>query len=319
MKIIIILWLAMASFCLVANSSPWRICAVYPHLKDSYWLSINFGMIKQAKQRAIKLKVLEAGGYGNSDSQWQQIEHCRKWQADAILFGSVLFDPFSEQLGLINRHTPLFGLVNEVDKVELTASIGVSWDEMGFKLGKYLAKIHPASTPTVRLAWFPGPLNGGGSEQATTGLIRAIKGSAIELVTIEYGLNDNISQFSLIKSVLTKYPNIDYLAGNAVMAEMAISEVSAISAQQRPKILSHYFSHGVYRGIARGKIMMANTDQMVLQGKMAINQVIDYLDGRDIESNQGPKILTIDPTNIDKFTLSDSLSPSDYKPSYQVN
>ncbi|NQZ52528.1 MAG: TMAO reductase system protein TorT, partial [Moritella sp.] len=103
-----------------------RLCAVYPHLKDSYWLSINFGMIKQAKQRAIKLKVLEAGGYGNSDSQWQQIEHCRKWQADAILFGSVLFDPFSEQLGLINRHTPLFSLVNEVDKVELTASIGVS-------------------------------------------------------------------------------------------------------------------------------------------------------------------------------------------------
>jgi len=35
-----------------------KICAVYPHLKDSYWLSINFGMTEQAKQRTIELKVL---------------------------------------------------------------------------------------------------------------------------------------------------------------------------------------------------------------------------------------------------------------------
>ena len=32
-----------------------KLCAVYPHLKDSYWLSINFGMTEQAKQRSIEL------------------------------------------------------------------------------------------------------------------------------------------------------------------------------------------------------------------------------------------------------------------------
>ena len=55
-------------------------------------------MIKQATQRAVELKVLEAGGYDNSENQWSQIESCKKWGADAILVGSVYFDSLSEQL-----------------------------------------------------------------------------------------------------------------------------------------------------------------------------------------------------------------------------
>jgi protein TorT len=300
------------------KDQPWRLCAVYPHLKDSYWLSINFGMIKQAKQRAIELNVLEAGGYGNSANQWSQVERCRTWRADAILVGSVFYDSFSEQLELINQSTPLFGLVNEVSTVKLTASTGVSWQQMGYKLGHYLALRHPAGSDKVSLAWLPGPKYGGGSRQATAGLRAAISGSAVELVTVKYGLNEKIAQFSLIRSVLEQYPGIDYLAGNAVMAEMAISEVADMAAVQRPQILSHYLSHGVYRGIRRGKILMANSDQMVRQGMMAIDQAIDYLEGHEIKRQQGPTILTIDQAKLGDFDINQSLSPSYFKPQYRV-
>ena len=50
---------------LTSVSKPWKVCAVYPHLKDSYWLSINYGMVEQAKKLGITLKVFEAGGYSN--------------------------------------------------------------------------------------------------------------------------------------------------------------------------------------------------------------------------------------------------------------
>ena len=34
-------------------SRKWTICAAYPHLKDSYWLSVNYGMVDEAMQDAL--------------------------------------------------------------------------------------------------------------------------------------------------------------------------------------------------------------------------------------------------------------------------
>ncbi len=298
-----------------------KLCAVYPHLKDSYWLSINFGMTEQAKQRSIELKVLEAGGYQNTDEQLRQIEQCIHWQASAILVGSVNFEQLNQKLAQVNQHTPIFSLVNEIATNEISGRIGVSWYQMGYKLGKYLVKHHKKhfNTLPAQLAWFPGPKSGGGSLQSTKGLQAALANSTIEIITIEHGLNEKITQFSLLKDTLQKHQNIDYLAGNAVMAEMAINEVAHLPKAQQPKILSHYLSHGVYRGIKRKKILMANSDQMVLQGKMAINQAVDYLQTGNIDTEQAPKIITIDQANIKMINAKLSLSPSNFKPIYSVN
>ena len=54
--------------------APEKICAIYPHLKDSYWLSVNYGMIEEAKKQRVELKVLESGGYPNIVRQTQQIQ-----------------------------------------------------------------------------------------------------------------------------------------------------------------------------------------------------------------------------------------------------
>ncbi len=297
-----------------------KLCAVYPHLKDSYWLSINFGMTEQAKQRSIELKVLEAGGYQNIDQQLKQIEQCIHWQAKAILVGAVNFELLNQKLAQVNQHTPIFALVNEIATDNITGRTGVSWYQMGYKLGEYLVKKHQKTQKkqAIKLAWFPGPKSGGGSLQSTKGLQAAIANSNIEIMTIQHGLNEKITQFSLLKDTLKKYHHIDYLAGNAVMAEMAINEVAHLPKEQQPKILSHYLSHGVYRGIKRHKILMANSDQMVLQGKMAINQAVNYLQTGKVKTEQAPEIITIEQANISKLNAELSLSPSDFKPIYSV-
>ena len=298
-----------------------RLCAVYPHLKDSYWLSINFGMTERAKQRGISLKVLEAGGYQNSQEQWTQIEQCLQWQADAILVGAVYYKQLSIKLAELNKTVPLFGLVNEVTTTNLTGRTGVSWYQMGAKLGQFLSNKHPKTTSKtkLKLVWFPGPKAGGGSEQATLGLQEALKNSDVEIVSIKYGFNNKMRQFSLLSETLAEFSDLDYLAGNAVMAEMAIGELVKLEEHQRPQILSHYLSHGVYRGIKRGKILMANTDQMVLQGAMAIDQATDYLLKLAIIKNQGPEILTLTKERLAQFPTEQSLSPSYFKPVYSVN
>src|SRR5690242_1307603 len=54
---------------LVRAAKSWRICAAYPHLKDSYWVSVNYGMVEQARSAGVQLTVVEAGGYPNLERQ----------------------------------------------------------------------------------------------------------------------------------------------------------------------------------------------------------------------------------------------------------
>ena len=54
----------------------WRICTSYPHLKDSYWLSVNYGMVLEAERLGVALQVVEAGGYPNLARQITQVNDC---------------------------------------------------------------------------------------------------------------------------------------------------------------------------------------------------------------------------------------------------
>lgn len=62
----------------------WKLCALYPSLKDSYWLSLNYGMQEAARRYGVDLKVLEAGGYSQLATQQAQIDQCKQWGAEAI-------------------------------------------------------------------------------------------------------------------------------------------------------------------------------------------------------------------------------------------
>ncbi len=65
--------------CRLKAKRAWKLCALYPSLKDSYWLSLNYGMQEAARRYGVDLKVLEAGGYSQLATQQAQIDQCKQW------------------------------------------------------------------------------------------------------------------------------------------------------------------------------------------------------------------------------------------------
>tara|TARA_R110002167_G_scaffold22811_7_gene81414 strand:- start:953 stop:2023 length:1071 start_codon:yes stop_codon:yes gene_type:complete len=301
-------------------SQPWRLCALYPHLKDSYWLSVNYGMVEQAKRLGIELRVAEAGGYHQLQRQWQQVLDCIAWRADVILLGTVTYEEINRRLDAMASSTPLFGLVNNLSPKGVSGRVGVSWYQMGYQAGAFLAKRHPPGSPPVSIAWLPGPEQRGGTPESGQGLRDALQHSSVQLVVSAHGDNDRNVQRTLLQQVLDRHPDLDYIVGSAVVAEVAVNELRKSNLTQPPQIISHYLSHGVYRGLKRGKILMANTDQMVLQGRLAVDQSVRYLEGMDYHQDIGPKIipLTHDSLNLQPSSH-ESLSPAGFTPSYQVH
>tara|TARA_B100000780_G_C20681842_1_gene271323 strand:- start:99 stop:413 length:315 start_codon:yes stop_codon:yes gene_type:complete len=39
-------------------SQAWHLCVTYPHLKDPYWLSVNYGMVEEVKRLGVNMTVL---------------------------------------------------------------------------------------------------------------------------------------------------------------------------------------------------------------------------------------------------------------------
>jgi periplasmic protein TorT len=63
---------------LARATRPWRLCASIPHLKDDYWLAVNFALIQEARRLGVRLNLFEAGGYEHLEVQRQQIAECVK-------------------------------------------------------------------------------------------------------------------------------------------------------------------------------------------------------------------------------------------------
>ena len=77
-------------------------------------MSINYGMVKQAKKLGITLKVMEAGGYPNLDKQTWQLKNCREWGADAIILGTVDSQAYNGKLSQLIGDIPVFLMTNNI-------------------------------------------------------------------------------------------------------------------------------------------------------------------------------------------------------------
>jgi periplasmic protein TorT len=305
---------------------PFELCALYPHLRDAYWLSVNQGMVEEARRLGVGLRVHEAGGYAAQDEQARQLAECAREGSDAILLGAVDGPALAEAIG--QSPLPVFGLVNALPPEQVVAQVGVPWYQMGWRIGHWLAERHPAGTPTRRVALLPGPEGRGGNNLVEPGFATAIAGSAIELVETLRGDNSREIQRSLVQRLLTRHPNLDYLVGSAMAAEVAINELarrppSAPHSNPQPRapaVLAIYFSHGVERALLRGKLALANSDQMREQGRLAVAQAVCLLQRPAASEAQcprrmGPAILTLaGPLPARRSTLSDPA----FRPVYRV-
>ncbi|ECT2556953.1 TMAO reductase system protein TorT, partial [Salmonella enterica subsp. enterica serovar Heidelberg] len=104
------------------------------------------------------------------------------------------------------------------------------------------------------------------------------------------------------------------VAGSAIAAEAAMGEGRNLTTPLT--IVSFYLTHQVYRGLKRGHILMALSDQMAWQGELAITQSIKVLQGQPVPENISPPVLILTHNNADSARVRRSLSPPGFRPVY---
>lgn len=298
----------------------WNICVSFPHMKDAYWLGVNYGVAEEAKRLGVKMNNVEAGGYTELANQISQIEDCVAGGAEAVVIGAISFDGLNNVISEIaGKGIPVIDVINGVSSTDISAKSLVSFATMGAETGRYLAEKHPAGSDPVKVGWFPGPAGAGWVEAAHSGFLAAVEGSAVEVLEPRFGDTGKETQLKLVEDVLQANPDVRYLAGTAVTAEAAQGLIRERGLQGEVDLLAFYMTPGVYTGIKRGFILAAPADSMVVQGRIAIDQAVRILEGKDYIKHVGPKIFVVDPDNINDVPQTDILPADGYKPVFSVN
>ncbi|MBC2834560.1 TMAO reductase system periplasmic protein TorT [Gemmobacter straminiformis] len=299
---------------LARASRPWRLCVLYPHLKDAYWLSVNYGMVVEARKLGVAFDVFEAGGYPNLSRQIEQLQGCASDAFDAVILGAVSYDGLTPTVAAIAAKKPVIASVNDIDDTGITAKASVPWREMGAAAGRVISARHPKGSTPVRIAWFPGPKGAGWVRFVEEGFRAEIAQSSAQIVATRFGDTGLEQQVLLVEDVLDEVPQIDYLVGSGPMAEAAVSILRARGLSDSVQVVSTYMSHAVYRGIKRGRILAAPTDFAALQGKLSVEMAVRALEGSLTVRHAGPAIVVVDAATIDRIGAEGSLAPASFAP-----
>lgn len=304
---------------LEAASKPWEICVSFPHLKDAYWLGVNYGVAEEAKRIGVKMQLVEAGGYTELNTQISQIEDCVAAGADAVVIGAISFDGLNNVVGEIRKQgIPVIDVINGMSSPELSAKSLVSFGEMGSKAGAFLAGLHPSDSDAANVVWFPGPAGAGWVEAGNSGFLSALENSGVKVLDVKYGDTGKEAQSALIEDALETYPDIAYIAGTAVTAEAAVPILRARGLTDKVKVVSYYYTPGVDIGISRGQILAAPTDSPVVQGRIAVDQAVRILEGKEYEKHVGPALKIVTQEDHGTFDTSSTLAPSGFRPVFRV-
>lgn len=299
-------------------AKPWRLCILYPHLKDAYWLSVNYGMVEEARRLGVSFDLFEAGGYPNIDRQREQLAACADDAFDAVILGTVSYDGLTDEVERIATLKPVIATVNDIDDRGITAKASVPWREMGAAAGRFIAGLHPAGSAPVDVAWFPGPEGAGWVSFVEEGFQAELAKSSARLVATKFGDTGLEQQVLLVEEVLDASDDVDYLVGSGPMAEAAVSILRARGLTQQVKVVSTYLSHAVYRGIARGRILAAPTDFPVVQGRLAVEMAVRAIEGKLTVKHAGPQIEVVTTASLGAIGSEGSLAPASFAPIFTM-
>lgn len=303
---------------LAKAEKPYNICVLFPHMKDSFWVAVAYGIVTQAETSNVNMNLYEAGGYENLPKQLSQFDDCMAAKADAIIVGAIsgagLMKKFEEAKA---KGIPVVGVTNPLPPNALPAANYVDFVAMGEVTGEgLLAQAKPDEE--LNIVTFPGPAGSGWAESFNEGFKKAVaKNPKAKILGEKFGDSGVAVQLQLIQDALQTYPSMNVIWGTAPTAEAAIGAV-AEAGRTDIKIVSSYENQAMLDALNRGDILAFATQYPVGEGAIAIDQAVRLIEKKPVMSLVQPVAAVIDKTTVPNVQMDLVLAPASWSPVYSV-
>ena len=315
-----------------------HICVSFPHLKDSYWVGVAYGIISEGRRLEQKITLFEAGGYTNLATQLNQVDDCLNNEGDALIIGPISSNGNAKQIELIReKGIPVVIIITGIN-TEVDANSLQSFVNMGYTSCKWVADQEKINKEKTNIVWFPGPPGAGWSIASHEGCLSALEGTNIRILETNWGDTGKAIQLKLVEETLLNHasgpePNFKYIVGTGTTIEAAVGALRARKLGKKINLVSTYYTPGIDMFIKRGLISMAPSDQMISQAIIAVDQAVRLLEGKQMATLGRPEfnntgritehvqqqILIVTPDTYDKFDSSTTLAPKGWSPKFSVD
>jgi len=304
-------------------SQSWKVCVLFPHVKDPYWLATNYGTLIEAQRDNVEYQLFEAGGYDNLDKQVTQMEDCITQGYDAIILGAISANGLCTQIAsALDKGIPVVDFINGTDCPDsldnpLFSHALVSFHDLAVTTAEYL--IEHSEGGDRHVGFFPGPEGAGWSDAAVEGFNETIEGTNVSISVTRRADTGLDTQLALIEDSLKAYPDINTVVGVDIAAEAGVVAVRNANKQEDVDVFAFDIIPGVFDAILAGDAVGSPTDYTTIQGRMAMDQAVRLLEGQELRSPTAgpiPEMVTADNAEDIEYTL--MFAPRDFEATFQA-
>lgn len=300
-------------------SKRWNICVLVPHMKDTWWVAIDYGLVSEAKRLGVKLTVLEAGGYGNLARQVAQYDDCLALGADAVIISAISQSGMTKKVKQgKDRGVVQIALANPIPEAQVDAHV-LNDPEMGGFIGGTQALDYLKTFKDPKVVVLPGPSGAGFAEAAAAGFERSVKNSGVKVLDVKYGDLGKSEQLRLVEDVLQAYDRIDLIFGSAVTAEVASGAIENAGRSNEVKVATWYSNAATLTGVRNGEVYSATVEWPVAMAEVAVDLAVRKLEGKGGDYRElRPVLEALTNKNIDSVDLHRGYAPDGFKPVFSV-
>lgn len=297
-------------------AKPWNICALLPHVKDSFFVAVDYGLVAEATRENVNLTVHEAGGYDQLPKQLAQFDSCLEAKPDAIIIAAISEEGVRPKLlEAAKRNIPVIASANPITETPVAAKVYSSFGDAAGETGKALLQ-HLDGKP-AKAATFPGPQGSGWAEALNQGFLDSIKGSAVDVLEQAFGDAQVEPQRKLLEEALAAHPDLSVIWGTAPTAQAAI-ELLAASGGKDVTIVSAYENQAMLEAVERGDVLGFATAFPVLNGRVALDMAVRAIEQKPAATFVQSIPHFVSKETIDKTDLSLVFAPKGFSPVYAV-
>ena len=287
-----------------------------PDLASSFWISVTYGVEEQAKAAGVEVVKVNAGGDANASQQIAQIQDLIQKKVDAIVIGATNGDAVKavvEQAAAAG--IPVIGISSPPN----TRQARGGRQRRPLRHGQASGRV-------------PGDGDGrqgqrgddGRPEPARPGRICAPTASATPSPRSRRTSRSSPSRASpTIATPRSPPPRTGSSASptspasTAATDDMAAGVITALKSADKldaVKVSASNLSPTAQQLIKDGELACTSIQQIVAQGRAAVDQAIAAADGDDRREVRGHAGAARHADNIDTVDLSSVVAPADYRP-----
>jgi len=287
-----------------------------PQIQGVYWVSMNYGVIDEARARNIDVLVANAGGFDKVSVQIQQIENLIQKKPDVLIVGATNAEGLRGVLeGAMAKGIPVVGLGSLPEPKDKLASMIIA-DH--YALGKLQAEcLAKELGGKGKIGVMEGPPGVSWTGDRVRGFEETMAKIAPDVKTVVrkatvLGRGEGLQ---LMEDWLQAYPDIaGVFTAVDEMGAGAVDALIKVRAEGRIKVSSSNLSPIGERYLRKGFIQCESIQQIVLQGREGGRQAIAIIDGKTPKKVVATPAILITKDNIDKVDYTDIKAPASYRP-----